>query len=291
MPAECRAACSFRREPMRPNSSTVVIECKPSIRFVFSVICAVQFGHQRERCLCRRMARLLGNTDPQGQVARPIPSRRSSHRTGTTSVATSSRSTMDNQTRSEISRKRAIDAAFTILARDGVGGLTFDSLSRESGISKGGLLHQFRTRQGVLCALLQHQKEQFEQIARDYMATEGASKAEPNLAAQIAIYRESINQPNSVARAVLAALVENPNLLDEMKMSDVQKMKTLQDEATDFDLSLLRYFAASGLAFHTLLGLSPLDDSARNRLFERLLDEGSWQAEHAQTKRRKRSVG
>jgi AcrR family transcriptional regulator len=213
------------------------------------------------------------------------------HRAGTASVATSSLSTMDNQTRSEISRKKAIDAALTILTREGVGGLTFDSLSRESGISKGGLLHQFRTKQGVLCALLEHQKQQFEQIARDYMAKEGASKAEPNLAAQIAIYRESINQPNSVARAVLAALVENPNLLDEMKTSDAEKMKALQDEATDLDLSLLRYFAASGLAFHSLLGLSPLDDSARNRLFDRLLDEASWQGRHSQTKRRKRSAG
>ena len=198
---------------------------------------------------------------------------------------------MDNQTRSEISRRKAIDAALTILTREGVGGLTFDSLSRESGISKGGLLHQFRTRHGVLCALLEYQQQQFEQIARDYTAKEGASKAEPSLAAQIAIYRESINQPHSVARAVLAALVESPTLLEDMKKSDAAKMKALQDEATDLDLSLLRYFAASGLAFHSLLGLSPLGDSARNRLFDRLLDEESWQGQKLQPKRRKRSAG
>lgn len=198
---------------------------------------------------------------------------------------------MDNQTRSEISRKKAIDAALTILTREGIGGLTFDSLSRESGISKGGLLHQFRTRQGVLCALLEFQRQQFEQIARDYLANEGPSKTEPNLAAQIAIYRESINQPHSVARAVLAALIENPTLLDDMKAFDAQKMKAMQDEASDLDLSLLRYFAASGLAFHSLLGLSPLDDATRNRLFDRLLDEASWQGQNAPVKRRKRSAG
>ncbi|WP_143811241.1 TetR/AcrR family transcriptional regulator, partial [Paraburkholderia piptadeniae] len=56
---------------------------------------------------------------------------------------------MDNQTRSENTRKKAIEAALTILTHEGVGGLTFDSLSRESGISKGGLLHQFRTKNGV----------------------------------------------------------------------------------------------------------------------------------------------
>jgi AcrR family transcriptional regulator len=198
---------------------------------------------------------------------------------------------MDNQTRSEISRRRAIEAAFSILTRDGVGGLTFDSLARESGISKGGLLHQFRTRQGVLYALLEHQRQQFEQIARSYIAKEGASKAEPNLAAQIAIYRESVNQPHSVARAILAAIIESPTLLDDMKVADAGKMQALQDEAADLDLSLLRYFAASGLAFHSLLGLSPLADSTRNRLFDRLLDEESWQGQVSPPKRRKRSAG
>ncbi|PRX28124.1 TetR family transcriptional regulator [Paraburkholderia sp. BL18I3N2] len=186
--------------------------------------------------------------------------------------------------------RQLLHAALTILTREGIGGLTFDSLSRESGISKGGLLHQFRTRQGVLCALLEFQRQQFEQIARDYLANEGTSKAAPNLAAQIAIYRESINQPHSVARAVLAALVENPTLLDDMKAFDAQKMKAMQDEASDLDLSLLRYCAASGLAFHSLLGLSPLDDATRNRLFDRLLDEASWQGQNAQVKRRKRSA-
>ena len=198
---------------------------------------------------------------------------------------------MDNQTRSEISRRKAIEAALTILSRDGVGGLTFDSLARESGISKGGLLHQFRTRQGVLAALLEHQRLQFEQIAHDYMANEGAAKAEPTLAAQIAIYREAVKQPHSVARAVLVALIESPNLLEESKTSDAAKMKALHAEANDPDLALLRYFAASGIAFHSLLGLSPLSDSAKERLFERLLDEDRWKGLPAAPKGRKRVGG
>ncbi|AGK47752.1 bacterial regulatory s, tetR family protein [Burkholderia thailandensis MSMB121] len=183
---------------------------------------------------------------------------------------------MDNQTRSEISRKKAIDAALSILTRDGVGGLTFDSLSRESGISKGGLLHQFRTKQGVLKALLEFQQQQFEQFAHDYLVNEGASKAEPNLSAQIAIFREAINQPNSVARAVLAAIIESPELLEDRKGTDAARLKALDKESTDFELTLLRYFAASGIAFSVLLGLTPLTGAMRNRLFTRLLDDESW---------------
>ncbi|AIO30261.1 TetR/AcrR family transcriptional regulator [Burkholderia pseudomultivorans] len=183
---------------------------------------------------------------------------------------------MDNRTRSEISRRKAIEAALVILERDGIGGLTFDSLSRESGISKGGLLHQFRNRHGVLHALLEHQAWQFEKIAAEYLAKEGHSKEQPNLAAEIAIYREAIDQPNSVARAALAALVDSPSLLEDQKATVSARMQALSDEATDLDLSLLRYFAASGIAFHSLLGLTPLDERTRNRLFDRLQDEQSW---------------
>jgi len=197
---------------------------------------------------------------------------------------------MDNQTRSETTRKKAIDAAFTILAREGVGGLTFDSLSRESGVSKGGLLHQFRTRHGVLTALLDFQRQQFEQIRLDYLAKEAGKKAEPNLSAHIAVYRESIKQPHSVARAVLAALVESPELLDDSKAADADRMKALQRESGDLELSLLRYFAASGIAFNSLLGLAPLPQTMINRLFDRLLDEDSWQSQKPQPKAPKRAA-
>ncbi|KVC83286.1 TetR/AcrR family transcriptional regulator [Burkholderia ubonensis] len=194
---------------------------------------------------------------------------------------------MDNQTRSEISRKKAIDAALGILARDGVGGLTFDSLSRESGISKGGLLHQFRTKQGVLKALLEFQQQRFEEIARAYLANEGASKAEPTLSSQIAIYREAINQPNSVARAVLAAIIESPDLLEDRKAATADKLKALENESDDIELSLLRYFAASGIAFNVLLGLTPLSGAMQGRLFARLLDDESWKSPATKRKARK----
>ncbi|CAD6530390.1 hypothetical protein LMG27952_02424 [Paraburkholderia hiiakae] len=72
---------------------------------------------------------------------------------------------------------------------------------------------------------------------------------------------------------MLAALGESPALLDDLKALDTAKMETLQAEARDLELSLLRYFAASGIAFSTLLGLSAAPDALRERLFDRLLDE------------------
>ncbi|RDV00307.1 TetR/AcrR family transcriptional regulator [Trinickia dinghuensis] len=198
---------------------------------------------------------------------------------------------MDNQTRSELTRNKAIEAALVILERDGVSGLTFDALARESGVSKGGLLHQFRTKNGVLDALAEYQSQHFERVARDYLAKEGASKTEPTVASRIAIYRESANQPHSVARAVLATLIANPNpeLLEKFRAQDAQALKQVEEESPDLDLALIRSLAASGLAFATLLGISSLTRKDRDRLYARLLDEQAWEGVAAKPAKKKRT--
>lgn len=183
---------------------------------------------------------------------------------------------MDNATRSETTRKKAIEAALIILTRDGVKGLTFDSLAQESGISKGGLMHQFRTKDAVLKALLAHQRQDFDRIATIYQAGEGAAKREKTLSMEIATYKAAANQPHSVARALLAIVVENPQLLLDAHDTNLAMLKRLQQEAEDPELSMLRYFAASGIAFNFLLGISPLSNAARERLFARLLDDDAW---------------
>jgi AcrR family transcriptional regulator len=195
---------------------------------------------------------------------------------------------MDNQTRSEISRRRAIDAALAILGRDGVGGLTFDALARESGISKGGLLHQFQNKQGILRAVLERQQEWLMGVAKNYLANEGATKREPHLAAQIAVYRESVSQPDTVARAGLSVLLDTPSMRDDFIEANTALMNSLRAESQDMDLSLLRYFAASGLALHSVLQTPQLDEATRSRLFERLLDEDRWTSTESETAPRRK---
>lgn len=196
---------------------------------------------------------------------------------------------MDNPTRSERSRAAAIQAALTIIARDGPGQLTFDAMARESGISKGGLMHQFRTKGDVLKVLLEHQIEYFENFSRDYLAEIDPAKPEPTLLAQIATAREAISQPHSVAFAILAAVLEDPSLLSNNREIDAKKVKRIKAEAADPDLSLLRWAAARGLAVTALLGLCPLSDKQRAQLFDRLLDERQWTPSEGKKERSARS--
>jgi AcrR family transcriptional regulator len=183
---------------------------------------------------------------------------------------------MDNPSRSERSRNAAIQAALAIIARDGPGKLTFEALSRESGISKGGLMHQFRSKDEILKALLAYQTEYFDKFSRDYLATLGTDHAEATLMAQIATSREAAAQSNSITLAIIAALIENPDLLAENRDAAMKSMERIKAEAADPDLALLRWEAARGIVLSTLLGLSPLSATERERLFDCLLDESRW---------------
>jgi AcrR family transcriptional regulator len=185
---------------------------------------------------------------------------------------------MDNATRSERSRNAALDAAIAIVARDGPGRLTLDAIARESGLSKGGVMHQFRTKEAVLKALLERQMLHFEQFSTPYRAKARAESENPELATEIATVREAANTPNSAALALLAAMVENPDLMALPRASDEKTIAAIRAEATDPDLAMLRWAAARGLLLGERFGMSSLPKVERERLFARLLDDSQWRA-------------
>jgi len=183
---------------------------------------------------------------------------------------------MDNATRSELSRNAVLEAALAIIAVEGPGRLTLDAIARESGISKGGLMHQFRTKEAVLRALIERQAEYFEDFSRSHMA--GSDAAQPQLAAQIAALREVITTPRSIVFAVLGAAALEPSLMSVTRDVDAKRIVAIKAEAPDPELAVLRWVAAWGLALTTMLGLSPLSEDERKRLFDRLLDDRQWTA-------------
>jgi AcrR family transcriptional regulator len=188
------------------------------------------------------------------------------------------RQTMDNASRSERSRKAALQAALTIISRDGPNRLTLDAIARESGMSKGGLTHQFPTKEAVLKALLEHQIEYFADFTQRYLAEMGTTTSQPQLAAQIATLREAITQPGSVALAILGALTQDPGLLSQTRAASGITVDAVKTEAADPQLALVRWAAAQGLTLMTLFGLNPLTDQEREQLFDRLLDDSQWSA-------------
>lgn len=185
---------------------------------------------------------------------------------------------MENSARSDRTRHAVIQAALAIIARDGPGRLTLDAIARECGISKGGLTHQFRTKKAVLKALLAHQIDHFQTLGNKYLAETDPAQPQPQLAAQISVMRDVLTQTPSVAFAIVGALAEDPTLLADSRATDAGRIETIRAEAADPDMATLRWAAARGLAITSLLGMCPLSETERERLFQRLIDPHCWTA-------------
>lgn len=188
---------------------------------------------------------------------------------------------MDNTTRSERTKAAVIEAALAIIARDGAGRLTLDAIAKESGVSKGGLLHQFPNKRAVLVALLEYQADYYGAFAQTFLAEHGASFAEPTLAAQIAVFREIVKGSNSIAFAILGVAAQEPAFMSPVRERDEVTVATVLKEAKDPQRSLARLFSARGLALSAMLGTCPLSDAERDQMFEYLLDDRNWISEAA----------
>jgi len=116
----------------------------------------------------------------------------------------------------------------------------------------------------------------FEEFSSRYLAKVSATSANPALATQLATVREAASSPNSAALALVAAIVENPQLMSLPRDREMERVAAIKAEAVDRDLALLRWAAARGLLLSSLLGMSPLSKAEHDRLFARLLDDKQW---------------
>ncbi|HYF07614.1 MAG TPA: TetR/AcrR family transcriptional regulator [Acetobacteraceae bacterium] len=118
-------------------------------------------------------------------------------------------------------RTRILDAATAIVKARGVSGLTLEAAAREAGVSKGGLLYHFASKEALLHALLQRLSDFMEQEYRACVAEqpEGPGRvARAMLEWGFGAGEHACNERHDHAAAVfLAAFHHDPALLDPIR--------------------------------------------------------------------------
>lgn len=118
-------------------------------------------------------------------------------------------------------RTRILDAAETLVRANGVNGLTLDAAAREAGVSKGGLLYHFASKEALLTGLL-GRLAQF--MTQDFEATVAAQTPGPGQVSRailswgFGLTPEAMNERCERSAAVfLAAFHHDPALLDPIR--------------------------------------------------------------------------
>ncbi len=170
--------------------------------------------------------------------------------------------------RNPASKEMILDAAERVVMQQGPGHMTLEAVAREAGLSKGGLLYNFPSKQSLIQGMILGHVERHR---CRYEELRAARADEPNSAICALIEcRKAAGIERGVGLAMLAGLAENPELLSPFREELRKTLTEIRENATDPMVATLVWLAIDGLEFLELLDISPFDDKEREKIESQL---------------------
>ncbi len=163
-----------------------------------------------------------------------------------------------------------LEAAEAIVLGNGARHMTLDAVAAKAGVSKGGLLYHFPTKEALLKAMLERLGRQLDETWGKKAKT---LKPGPRREIKAFILAGSDRDPRKeqIGSALLAAGAHDPKLLRSAKNDFRRWLTDLMSSDLGFKRAAVIFFALHGLVMSELLSLSPLTEKERRDLVQELL--------------------
>jgi AcrR family transcriptional regulator len=157
-------------------------------------------------------------------------------------------------------KERILAAAEQVVLRDGVGHLTLDAAAAEAGLSKGGILYHYPTRDALVAAMVARIIERFEEaIARHLPEAGTAEAALPGAYARAyvrATVEPAVPGEERLGAALLAAAAAEPALLVPLQQAAGAWQARMVADGLDPARTTAIRMACDGLWMCDLFGLA-----------------------------------
>lgn len=167
------------------------------------------------------------------------------------------------------SREAMLDAAQDVVLEGGAGKLTLDAVAKRAGVSKGGVMYNFPTKDALLKAmverLVEHNRHAHAQLTASLPDRPGRS-----LKAYVMNSVRALDVDDRVSGALLAALNSDRKLLAPVAEYFNGRFAKLSQDVP-FEQAALVYLATEGLWTQELLQLSPFNARQRAQLVRMLV--------------------
>jgi len=169
-----------------------------------------------------------------------------------------------------------VDAAKDIVVEEGAAHMTLDAVAARAGISKGGLLHHFPTKEALLEAMVERligAREESRKKALDELPESPTREMKAYIISGLLRDRKT----DCAGAPILAVLAYNPKLAEPLREIIKKRYAELASGPVKFERAIIPALAADGLLFHEVVSLSPFTEEERNKIIEELLriaDEG-----------------
>lgn len=177
-------------------------------------------------------------------------------------------------------RQNILQAAYQFVQREGGDRLTLDAVAHEAGLSKGGLLYHFPTKDALIGGMVAYLVDQFQgNLDRAY------AEEVPGAGSWLRAYiRASYNSPDEEidgATALLAAVANNPSLLEPLRAQYASWQARTEHDGVPAARATIIRLALDGLWFADLLDLAPPTGALREQLITELLTLTHETGEHS----------
>ncbi len=158
-----------------------------------------------------------------------------------------------------------LDAAGAVLRRGGGRALTIDAVAAQAGLSKGGVLHHYASKDALILALV---ARKLTELREGIAACEAGSRPGPaGLAlAMVAHLREAYCEDDDFSRALLIAAAENPEALAGYRAFVAERLERLES-ADPPGAGPMLFFAILGLVMGRTLGFHDIGGAQAEALF------------------------
>jgi AcrR family transcriptional regulator len=168
-------------------------------------------------------------------------------------------------------RERVLEAAERVVAEVGAARLTLDVVAQAAGVSKGGLLYHFPSKESLLGALAQRYVQNMEQCieaAKGHISEQDQSR---DLKACIAGILGSDPRCKAMGAALLATAANDLTLLEVIRERLVAYNQELAGSSADFARAAIVTLAIDGLMMRESLRISPFTETQREQVVRELM--------------------
>lgn len=170
-------------------------------------------------------------------------------------------------------RDSILQAANQVLLAQGINQLTLEAAAKAAGVSKGGLLYHFPSKDALIEGMVDYYLSRFEARLEARLAAE-VERNSPQawMRAYIQATFDEDSQETAVSSGLLAAIAVNPELLAPMQARYQSWQERFAAGRADPTLNTIIRLALDGLWVSQMFRLAPPDAELRHQILKRLLE-------------------
>ena len=157
----------------------------------------------------------------------------------------------------EIDREHVLDAAESIILESGGRIFTLDAVAERAGISKGGLVYTFSSKDGLIYTVLEREVKRFQQAVSQRLTDTAAGPRELILA-HIEEALEEEDAVTQMAAFLITALVHAPGMLEPVRNLYRSLLEPLREAGEEMADVRHAFLAVEGIFLLRGLGLADI---------------------------------